>query len=105
MMRALWVDTVFDDGATARGIAHLPAAVCDLLAELSTAGQAPGRPARSLRHAGSRRQWQRAPGDPRHRLQVGGTARAVSPGALRDVAEGAKASTTRCAADVEQHRL
>ncbi len=39
MMRALWADTRFSDGATARGIAHLPPAVCDLLAELSTQGK------------------------------------------------------------------
>lgn len=36
MLRALWVDTVFEDGATARGIAHLPHNITDLLKELST---------------------------------------------------------------------
>lgn len=36
MLRALWVDTAFDDGATARGIANLPQGVSDLLKELST---------------------------------------------------------------------
>src|SRR5690606_39823948 len=28
MLRALWVDTVFEDGATARGIAKLPQGIC-----------------------------------------------------------------------------
>jgi len=36
MLRALWVDTMFDDGATARGIAELPQNIRDLLRELST---------------------------------------------------------------------
>lgn len=36
MMRALWVDTKFSDGATARGIANLPADIKDLFTELST---------------------------------------------------------------------
>ncbi|MBM3273375.1 BREX system P-loop protein BrxC, partial [Candidatus Kaiserbacteria bacterium] len=36
MLRALWVDSVFDDGATARGIANLPQGVSDQLKELST---------------------------------------------------------------------
>lgn len=36
MLRALWTDTVFEDGATARGIADLPEHVNDLLKELST---------------------------------------------------------------------
>lgn len=36
MLRALWVDTQFEDGATARGIANLPASIKDLLKELST---------------------------------------------------------------------
>ena len=39
MMRALWRDTGFADGATARGIAHLPPSVTDLLRELSTEGK------------------------------------------------------------------
>ena len=38
MMRALWTDTAFPDGATARGMAHLPHSVADLLTELSTQG-------------------------------------------------------------------
>jgi len=42
MARALWADIVFPDGATARGIAHLPVAIRDLLAELSTAGKRAG---------------------------------------------------------------
>ena len=29
MLRALWVDTVFEDGATARGIANLPQGITD----------------------------------------------------------------------------
>lgn len=36
MLRALWVDSAFDDGATARGIANLPQGVSDQLKELST---------------------------------------------------------------------
>ena len=36
MLRALWVDTTFEDGATARGIASLPRNISDLLKELST---------------------------------------------------------------------
>ncbi|MBE9475406.1 MAG: BREX system P-loop protein BrxC [Chloroflexi bacterium] len=36
MLRALWVDTAFDDGATSRGIATLPQNIKDLLKELST---------------------------------------------------------------------
>lgn len=36
MLRALWVDTEFPDGARARGIADLPVSVLDPLTELST---------------------------------------------------------------------
>ena len=36
MLRALWSDTVFEDGATARGIANLPQPIRDSLKELST---------------------------------------------------------------------
>lgn len=36
MLRALWVDSVFEDGATARGIATLPQGVSDHLKELTT---------------------------------------------------------------------
>ncbi|MFH2112873.1 MAG: BREX system P-loop protein BrxC [Spirochaetota bacterium] len=43
MLRALWVDTVFEDGATARGIANLPAVICDNLKELNI---------QSIRHGG-----------------------------------------------------
>src|SRR5665811_2198465 len=39
MLRALWVDTAFDDGATARGIANLPENINDLLKELCTQGK------------------------------------------------------------------
>lgn len=35
MLRALWVDTAFPDGASARGIANLPRNIMDLLKELS----------------------------------------------------------------------
>lgn len=35
MLRALWIDTTFEDGATARGIADLPLPIPDLLKELS----------------------------------------------------------------------
>jgi len=38
MLRYLWVDHPFNDGATARGIAHLPRKIRDLLKELSTQG-------------------------------------------------------------------
>ncbi|MCP5292583.1 MAG: BREX system P-loop protein BrxC [Burkholderiales bacterium] len=36
MLRALWVDTIFEDGATARGIANLPQSINDNFKELST---------------------------------------------------------------------
>ena len=36
MLRALWIDIIFDDGATARSIAKLPQNISDLLKELST---------------------------------------------------------------------
>ena len=39
MLRALWTDFTFADGATARGLAHLPDSVLHLLKELSTAGK------------------------------------------------------------------
>ena len=42
MLRALWVDSVFDDGATARGIANLPQNIQDHLKELSTQGKRHG---------------------------------------------------------------
>jgi len=42
MIRDLWVDTLFPDGATARGIAHLSPSVRELLAELSTQGKRMG---------------------------------------------------------------
>ncbi len=38
MLRALWVDTSFEDGATARGIAGLPQNIRDHLKELTTQG-------------------------------------------------------------------
>ena len=42
MLRALWEDTEFEDGATARGIANLPQDICDNLRELSTEGRRHG---------------------------------------------------------------
>jgi len=39
MLRALWSDTPFEDGATARGIANLPQSITDLLKELSIRAQ------------------------------------------------------------------
>lgn len=39
MLHALWADTVFEDGATARGIANLPQNIRDSLKELSTAAK------------------------------------------------------------------
>jgi hypothetical protein len=35
MLRALWLDTKFEDGATARGIVNLPSNISDLLKELN----------------------------------------------------------------------
>ena len=35
MLKALWIDTIFEDGATARGIASLPVSINELLKELS----------------------------------------------------------------------
>ena len=42
MLRALWVDTSFEDGATARGIAALPRDIGDHLKELTTQGKRHG---------------------------------------------------------------
>jgi hypothetical protein len=42
MLRALWVDTKFEDGATACGIATLPQSVTDQLKELTTQGKRHG---------------------------------------------------------------
>jgi len=42
MLRALWSNTKFPDGATARGIANLPQDIQDLLRELDTAGKRHG---------------------------------------------------------------
>ncbi len=42
MLRALWVDTAFADGATASGVADLPQSVLDALAELRTRGKQHG---------------------------------------------------------------
>lgn len=42
MLRNLWEDVTFDDGATARGIAHLPQEIQDLFKELSTQGKRHG---------------------------------------------------------------
>ena len=42
MMRALWVDTAFQDGATARGVATLPDSVSDALKELTVEGKRHG---------------------------------------------------------------
>lgn len=39
MLRALWVDTAFDDGTRARTIAHLPKSITDNLVELSKRGK------------------------------------------------------------------
>jgi len=39
MLRHLWLDTSFSDGATARGLARLPQDVKDLLKELTTLGK------------------------------------------------------------------
>ncbi len=39
MLRALWVDIAFEDGATARGIASLPQNISDLLKELTNLGK------------------------------------------------------------------
>jgi hypothetical protein len=42
MLRALWLDTAFADGATARGIADLPENIRDQLIELTTQGKRHG---------------------------------------------------------------
>jgi hypothetical protein len=42
MLRHLWADTRFNDGATARGLARLPQEVQDLLRELDTLGKRNG---------------------------------------------------------------
>jgi hypothetical protein len=42
MLRALWVDSSFEGGARARGIANLPKNIRDLLIELSTQGKRQG---------------------------------------------------------------
>lgn len=42
MLRALWIDSSFEDGATARDIANLPKNITDLLIELSTQGKRHG---------------------------------------------------------------
>lgn len=42
MLRALWIDTEFEDGATARGIAHLPQEIKDQFKELTTQGRRHG---------------------------------------------------------------
>lgn len=42
MFRHLWVNTPFDDGSTARGLARLPQEVQDLLRELDTLGKRSG---------------------------------------------------------------
>ena len=42
MLRALWADTEFPDGATARGIANLPQGIQALLTELTAAGRRHG---------------------------------------------------------------
>lgn len=39
MLRALWTDTQFEDGATARGISNLPRNIKDLFKELNTQGK------------------------------------------------------------------
>ncbi len=42
MLRALWADTRFEDGATARGIAGLPKNIAELFRELGTLGKRHG---------------------------------------------------------------
>lgn len=42
MLRALWLDTPFQDGATPRGIAHLPPSVQEHLTELTAQGRRHG---------------------------------------------------------------
>lgn len=42
MLRALWMDAVFEDGATARGIAYLPQSISDHLKELNVQGRRHG---------------------------------------------------------------
>ena len=70
MLRALWEDMVFEDGATARGIANLPQDIGDNLMELSTQSQASWGLARRIRHSGSRGERQCPTGAPTHHLQI-----------------------------------
>lgn len=42
MLRALWIDTIFPDGAAARGVAELPQEIRDQLKELSVAAKRHG---------------------------------------------------------------
>lgn len=42
MLRNLWEDVILDDGATARGLVHLPQEILDLFKELSTQGKRHG---------------------------------------------------------------
>lgn len=70
MLRALWVDTVFEDGATARGIANLPQGITDSFKELSTQAKRYGGPACRIRNTGSRCKRQCPAGTPAHPLQI-----------------------------------
>ena len=56
MLRALWLDTAFEDGATARGIVNLPQAIRDYFKELNTRAKR-RRLARCLGYVGFWFEW------------------------------------------------
>jgi hypothetical protein len=87
MLRTLWTDYQFTDGATARSMAKLPTGVFEHLKELSTQGKRHG-----ALHAAAGKLGAGAGDKVRlalagHRVQVQGPARAVQPGAARLVDE------------------
>ncbi len=84
MLRALWLDTEFPDGATARGMANLPQATRDYLKELSIQAKRHGG-LRSFRYAGLGQQQCAACliGDS---FQIPEFTRTVSESQIRDVA-------------------
>ena len=86
MLRAFWVDTTFEDGATARGIASLPQNISDLFIERQHQKKTLWWSACRLRHFGFRCQWQRPVGIAANYFQISRSPRAVSRRAFCDVA-------------------
>ena len=70
VLRYLWMDFQFPDGATARSIAHLPVEITDLLNGDLHAWEAARWAAHGGRHTQSRG-WQCAPAGHEHNFQVG----------------------------------